>query len=1249
MTTNPAGDRNVLFGVMAWQLGIVEREPVMEALFTWTTDRSRSLADLLEQRGMLSSADRKLLENVVERQIERHAGDAAKTLAGLGGVEQLRNELTQAVAPATAPAQQPAESAALEAPTIARSPTIDAGPAPARPASAASLSTNDRRPPDSGSERFRIVRPHARGGLGEVLVAHDEELHREVALKQILPRHAQNETSRTRFLREAEVTGNLEHPGVVPVYGLGVQADGRPYYAMRFIRGESLDDALRRYHDDAREHRSESDRAVEFRGLLTRFIAVCNTIEYAHSRGFVHRDLKPENIMLGPYGETLVVDWGLARPINSGVTLDDEVASADGSDVSPASQTVATPTQMGTVVGTPQFMSPEQATGRIDLIGPAGDVYSLGATLYTLLTDQPPFTSMDVRTVLKAVPEGKFPTPREVNRDVPAALEAVCLKAMSRRIEDRYASARALADDLEHWLADEPVSAARETWPERAMRWVRRHKTWSQAAAAAVVVVAIVAGVAYVREAGLHAVLQRTLEQEQSARREADEARRTADQEKRTAEAHARRADAQSALALKTLESVLYDIQVRLRNVPAAHAARSSMLQRVIEGLKQVARNLETAAGTDHSLVRAHLDLGDVFLQAGTIDATSATEEAQRQFERAAELAERRRAESADDDRSKHDLAAAYRRLGDVGMQRGNPTSAAEWFRMSLALYDGLAAAAADDAALRRELAEVVQRSGLAAQQLGDLAATKTAYTRFFDLAARLAGGEKPSLADRRTLSVSHERLGDLSLLQDDVPAAEKHFRESLAVRKAIAAEEPDNAEARRDLSVTLDRLGDLAFKRGDDAGAAQSYAESLQLRTRLAESDPNNVQAQRDLLVSYVQLGDVEMRRNDLAAAESSYERYHAIAVKLSAADPANMQLQRDLATSFDRLGFVFASTRRTAQAREAYRRNFEIVRRAAEADPSNAQTRSDLSSAAATLADLSRQAGDSAEARSCLSEYVRHARRWATGASDAAPRRTLVDALVRAADTEVQLGAWTAAATLLAEARDVVGGMHGGESDVATAATAAMVYGISGQLEIERRDPRAAREHLLRAVERLEIAARSERDDARRVYHDQIAEQRKLIASCEAASQAAASAEATPAQDPALRRELLDFRAAAQIRSGDAAGALETIERFVAASTDGETLFSAARRTARAAAADLPNDVRERAARLAVERLEKAEKAGWFADRLQAARLEYAEDFESVRRRDDFRKLLERVNGVGPKKNADGAEAATSAAPRP
>jgi serine/threonine protein kinase len=314
--------------------------------------------------------------------------------------------------------------------------------------------------------RYRPERFHAQGGLGEVWLAHDLELNREVALKRLQARYCGDADNHRRFLREAEVTGRLEHPGVVPVYGLHQGEDGQACYAMRFIRGETLQDAIRHFHEADRPGRDPGERSVAFRQLLGRFVAVCNTVAYAHSRGVLHRDIKPANIMLGNYGETLVVDWGLAKSFER-----DEVARASGENtLAPSGPGGEGSTQAGAVLGTPAYMSPEQASGRLEQVGVASDVFALGATLYALLTGQAPYSGIDA-VVQAAV--GEVVPARQRKRSVPAALEAVCRKAMAVKSEDRYGSALELAAEIERWLADEPVQARRESVREKLQRGFR--------------------------------------------------------------------------------------------------------------------------------------------------------------------------------------------------------------------------------------------------------------------------------------------------------------------------------------------------------------------------------------------------------------------------------------------------------------------------------------------------------------------------------------------------------------------------------------------------------------------------------------------------------------------------------------------------------------------------------------------------------------------------------------------------------
>ena len=293
-------DRQLLLGLLALQNRIINQAQLVHAFQAWSLDKSKSLAEHLESRGDLSGAKRRFSRpfptfiwrptTVTSRRASQRSQPArrlGRALRGAGGPE-LATTLGHVGSP--------------EGTTLYNNDRDRTG------AYAVGSAT-------SGGQRFCIVRPHASGGLGAVFVALDTELDREVALKQIHDDRADDPTSRYRFLIEAQITGGLEHPGIVPVYGLGSYDDGRPYYAMRLIRGDSLKEAIQEFHGGSKLGKRPDGRTGTrdlAAQLLRRFMDVCNAIDYAHSRGVIHRDIKPANIILGKHGETLVVDWGVA-------------------------------------------------------------------------------------------------------------------------------------------------------------------------------------------------------------------------------------------------------------------------------------------------------------------------------------------------------------------------------------------------------------------------------------------------------------------------------------------------------------------------------------------------------------------------------------------------------------------------------------------------------------------------------------------------------------------------------------------------------------------------------------------------------------------------------------------------------------------------------------------------------------------------------------------------------------------------
>ena len=458
--------------------GVIDPVLLVDAAGDW--DGHPALMDFLVARRMLSADDLRRLADETSVHPGGAAGGAASTSLGA----------------ASASGRASAATLTFDPDRADRHPTTEYGPG---------RNGRSQLARGPGNDRYHVLRPHRTGGLGQVWLARDTVVGRDVALKTLRPDRITGPDVRARFLREARVTGQLEHPGIVPLYDL-VGDEDDAFYVMRFVAGRTLAEAAADYHRRRAEGKAGP---LDLAALLDAFVAVCRAVAFAHSKGVLHRDLKGQNVVLGAFGEVFLLDWGLGKSAGTGPDTPPP-PEADGAFDSTAD---------GVVVGTPAYMAPEVATG--GPASPASDLYALGAMLYAVLSGHAPYAGSSVKEVLGRVVSSDPPPVAAANPDAPPALVAVCRKAMARRAAERYASAGELADEVRRFLADEPPGAYREPLLARIGRWARRHRP-AVASAAAVLVAATVAS-------GVGAVLvareeQKTADQRDAAARERDRA-----------------------------------------------------------------------------------------------------------------------------------------------------------------------------------------------------------------------------------------------------------------------------------------------------------------------------------------------------------------------------------------------------------------------------------------------------------------------------------------------------------------------------------------------------------------------------------------------------------------------------------------------------------------------------------------------------------------------------------------------------
>lgn len=488
-------DRDFLFGMLAVQLGFVDVAALDQLLRQPAAASATPLLERLRQNGLITAAQQTELESRFDQMQDPFSKTVAESNPSGAADPSAAADPNPATHPS--PATPPSGSANSSRPAAVSGfdETIDSQvDRPPTSGFDETLSTDNINSADAtlrdkyieletvdwGSDsrsRYTLTREHGRGGLGCVWLARDSIMNREVALKEVLPEISKLKGRQKRLVREAQITGQLEHPNIVPVYELSAEQGGKnPFYTMRFLRGKTLGDRIRA---TIKKQRKGTADPLEQRELLTAFVSICHAIGYAHSRQIIHRDLKPSNVLLGDFGEVVVVDWGLAKSIADPADKD-----VDMDKIVFTNPDAYTCTPEGHALGTPAFMAPEQARGQMSATDELTDIYGLGSILFAIMTGKSPHVTTRPRKSKDSTRDLLYrictlPTPRirSVVPSAPAALDAICATAMARSRADRYKSAEALARDVQRWLADEPVSVYQESTSERMFRWLRRHRT----------------------------------------------------------------------------------------------------------------------------------------------------------------------------------------------------------------------------------------------------------------------------------------------------------------------------------------------------------------------------------------------------------------------------------------------------------------------------------------------------------------------------------------------------------------------------------------------------------------------------------------------------------------------------------------------------------------------------------------------------------------------------------------------------
>lgn len=748
------------------------------------------------------------------------------------------------------------------------------------------------------------------GGMGVVWRFRQLEFDRHLAVKVMKAGMERHPDAIRRFLNEARITGQLAHPSIVPVYAKGQLTDGRLYYSMKLVEGETLAAIL-----DARPGPLSQQAKV-----LRIFVQVCQAIAYAHQRGVIHRDLKPSNVMVGAFGEVQVMDWGLAKILSE--PEEDASSTARGAagggpaDLSDTRPEPGQDTRPGEVIGTPPYMPPEQARGQIRLLDQRCDLFSLGAILCEILTGDPPYRSLRRDEMVRQAAFGDLDDAFARLDSCGASAELVQLAkaCLNPNQHERQSDAGAVAQVIVTYQADVEERLRREG-VERAKAEVRASEerkrgrlAYGLAGVVTVGLIGLAAGMAVLGRKNNELVT--TNEDLVRAREEAVTKRD--------------RAEWARGRTVDVLDSMTSNVTGEsLETQPGITAEQEKFLAVVLnyykefaaeEGDDESSRARRAAAAARVGMINYRLG----FHQAGF-----------RAFEQARDDFESLVRDFREVPLYQRELADTHSNLGILLRELGKPTAAEDAFRRALALREKLADRYPEVLRYRRILAGSYHNLGLLLEELPKRAGeADQAHRKALTLREQLVEEDFDRREYRRDLAAGYDCMGNLYQRASDWAEAEKACRKALAIREKLMKEFGDLAESRQDLAASHYNLGNLLRKRGDPAEAEEPYRQALALRAKLASDYPAVPRYRQDLAISYHNLSLLlELLKKHPEEEEECTQRALDLRAAIAAQYPLFPDHRWDLAHSYNRRGTMFRKRGKLPQAEAAYREALSIL----------------------------------------------------------------------------------------------------------------------------------------------------------------------------------------------------------------------------------------------------------------------------------------------------------------------------------